>query len=414
MAIVKNFWLQGASKKLAGSVIYQAMGQTRQRELASEVRNPRTPAQMSQRVKFANLVNLYRANASWMKFAFETKKAAQSDYNKFMSLNLTNNNIFLTKQEAAAGGCVVQAYQITQGSLPSIETTYDFNEEWWNTNIFLGDTSQMGSMTVAAFSNVLVENNPGIKMGDQLSFIRMTQMTNSFNGTPYVIVRKYEVKLSSTNTNLLSEYLPLEYIWTSGNETMANLVVVDSHQAGGFVLVLSRTQSGKTFVSSQNIVVANNDATINAHSSRAALDAAIASYGESDEPFLTSTSAAQYEQDYVPLSILNLTSGGRNIAAGEVFLLSDSDAEKAFDIVFNGNLEGQDQGVNLYYMANGQTGSIGLLNTTVSGNRITGRMPAAAQMPDDAAVFKIAATIDTNTYEAVFAVPNEYTIQGLE
>lgn len=414
MAIVKNFWLQGASKKLAGSVIYQAMGQTRQRELASEVRNPRTPAQMSQRVKFANLVNLYRANASWMKFAFETKKATQSDYNKFMSLNLTNNNIFLTKQEAAAGGCVVQAYQITQGSLPSIETTYDMANNWWNTNIFLGYTSQMGSMTVAEFAEVLVENNPGIKMGDQLSFIRMTQMTNSFNGAPYVIVRKYEVKLSSSNTNLLSLYLPLEYIWTNADESMSNLVVNDSQQAGGFVLVLSRTQSGRTLVSSQNIVVANNGATINAHSSRAALDAAIASYGESDEPFLTSTSAVQYGEDFVPLSILNVTSPGRNIAAGEVFLLSDSDAEKQFNIVFNDNIDGQDQGVNIYYIANGQTGSVGLLNTTVSGNTVRGTTPDAAQMPDDAAVFKVTVTFDTNEYEAVFAVPNEYTIQGLE
>lgn len=414
MAIVKNFWLQGASKKLAGSVIYQAMGQTRQRELASEVHNPRTPAQMSQRVKFANLVNLYRANASWMKFAFETKKASQSDYNKFMSLNLTNNNIFLTKQEAAAGGCVVQAYQITQGSLPSIETTYDFSDNWWNTNVFLGEISSLTGMTVASFSNALVENNPGIKMGDQLSFIRMTQMTNSFNGAPYVIVRKYEVKLSSTNTNPLNDYLPFDYMGVDAENTMANLVVNDSGQAGGFVLILSRTQSGKTFVSSQNIIVANNSATINAHSSRAALDAAIASYGESDEPFLTSTSAAQYGEDYVPLSILNVQSGSRNIAAGEVFQLSDSDAEKTFDIVFNGELDGQDQGVNIYYIANGQTGVVGLLNTTISGNKVRGTTPAAAQMPDDAAVFKVVVTFDSNEYEAAFAVPNEYTIQGLE
>jgi hypothetical protein len=414
MAIVKNFWLQGASKKLAGSVIYQAMGQTRQRELATEVHNPRTPAQMSQRVKFANLVNLYRANASWMKFAFETKKTAQSDYNKFMSLNLTSSNIYLTKQEAAAGGCVVQEYQITQGSLPSIETTYDFANEWWNTNIFTDGLGHLNEITVADFSTNLIDNNPGIREGDQLSFIRMTQMTNSFNGAPYVIVRKYELKLSRTNQAFLSDYLPTDYIDTNGGAEIQNLVVKDSGQAGGFVLILSRTQSGKTFVSSQNIVVANNSATINAHSSRAALDAAIASYGESDEPFLTSTSAAQYGQDFVPLSILNVTTRGRSIAPGEVFLISDNDADKQFDIVFNGELTGEDQGVMLLYMANGQVGSINLLNSQISGNKVSGTMPAAAQVPDDAAVFKISVGVDAESYEAVFGVPNEYTIQGLE
>lgn len=414
MAIVKNFWLQGASKKLAGSVIYQAMGQTRQRELASEVHNPRTPAQMTQRVKFANLVNLYRANASWMKYAFETKKAAQSDYNKFMSLNLTSSNIYLTKEEAAGGGCVVQAYQITQGSLPSIENVYDWVNEWWQSNIFLGATGHLVGTTVAEFSALLVENNPGIKMGDQLSFIRMTQMSNSYTGAPYVIVRKYEVKLSSTNNNQLSDYLPLDYIDSNGDDTMSKLVVVDSHQAGGFVLILSRTQGGKTFVSSQNIVVANNSALINTHSSRAALDAAIASYGESDEPFLTSTSAAQMGEDFVPPSIISVARRNMVVSAGQPFLISDADAGTNISITFSEMLDGENPSVMMYYYENGVARNLSLTNTEVNGVEVSGEMPPAASCPDDAAVYRVVVGIGENFYEAAFPVPNEYTIQGLE
>ncbi len=60
-------------------MLYTQGGRTLQRELAPEVKNPKTPAQMGQRVKWANLVAFYRANASWMPKAFENKKATQSD-----------------------------------------------------------------------------------------------------------------------------------------------------------------------------------------------------------------------------------------------------------------------------------------------------------------------------------------------
>ena len=69
MAIVTSMWLKGTKQKLGGSVLYQAMGQTRQRELAANVANPRTNSQMQQRTRWANLVNFYRVNAGWMKFA---------------------------------------------------------------------------------------------------------------------------------------------------------------------------------------------------------------------------------------------------------------------------------------------------------------------------------------------------------
>ena len=103
MAIVQTMWMTGTKKKLGGTVLYQAMGQTRQRELAAEISNPRTTQQMTQRVKWSNLVNLYRANRSWMKYAFETKKTNQSEYNKFMSLNVAASAIYLPKNVAAAG-----------------------------------------------------------------------------------------------------------------------------------------------------------------------------------------------------------------------------------------------------------------------------------------------------------------------
>lgn len=415
MAIVENFWLKGQTKKLGGSVIYQAMGQTRQRALASSVSNPRTQAQMTQRVKWANLVNLYRANSDWMKYAFETKKASQSDYNKFMSLNVTDSNIFLPRNVAAAGGAVVQSYLITQGSLPSIETTYVSGSSWWATNIYLGNSYIFSTPTVAAFTRVLLDNNPAMREGDQLSFIRMTQMTNADNGAPYVIVRKYELVLSLTNQASVWDYLPNDYIDSSEAATNSQLVVKDSGNAGGFVLVLSRTLAGKTYVSSQRIVVANNSALIAAYSSAAALQAAINSYGTSEEAFLSSTAANQAEDVYVPNSIVGITLDTTNIAPGAFWKLTKSDAAKQVVITFSSDVSGENVRVNLTYCNNGGESVPSLVSPSIDEGKVTATMPAASGLPTDAAVVSIEVIVDDNPPIVTgFIVPNEYTIVGLE
>lgn len=415
MAIVDNFWLKGQKKKLGGSVIYQAMGQTRQRALATSIANPRTQAQMNQRVKWANLVNLYRANQSWMKYAFETKKATQSDYNKFMSLNVTNSNIFLTKDIAAAGGCVVQAYLITQGSLPSIETTYDDDEEWWATNIYLGNGYIFSTPTVAGFTAALLENNPAMREGDQLSFIRMTQMTNADNGAPYVIVRKYEVILNLSNNASIWDYLPNDYIDSSEAPTNAQLVVKNSSAAGGFVLILSRTTGGKTFVSSQRIVVANNSPIIDAYSSAAALQAAIDSYGESEDAFLSSVTANQLDNTFVPVSVIRVSVGSVFYTPGQSWVISKSDAGLALTIRLSAQVPFTATGINIDYYEDGVMQRLGIGEVTAAGTDISATLPPASGLPTRGVVVGLTITSDGGSViSASFVVRNEDTIPGLE
>lgn len=415
MAIVENFWLKGQTKKLGGSVIYQAMGQTRQRALASSVSNPRTQAQMNQRVKWANLVNLYRANSTWMKYAFETKKASQSDYNKFMSLNVTDSNIFLPKNIAAAGGAVVQSYLITQGSLPSIETVYANSNDWWETNIYLGNSYIFSTPTIAAFTRVLLDNNPAMREGDQLSFIRITQMTNADNGAPYVIVRKYELILSLTNQASIWNYLPQDYIDSSEAETNSQLVVKNSFQAGGFVLILSRTIAGKTYVSSQRIVVANNSALIAAYSSAAALQAAIDSYGNSEEAFLSSSAANPADQAFVPISILNVRVGTVDHAPGTRFYLNKSDATKQLIITFSSTPGINAGSITISYYKAGQNYGLQLDEVVANDNTWTTTLPAASDLEDNSIVYAVLASDDSNfNIEAAFLLRNDETIPGLE
>ena len=414
MAIVKNFWLKNSTKKLGGAVIYRAMGQTRSRMLAEEVRNPRTTSQMNHRVKWANLVNFYRANSRWMKYAFETKKGNQTDYNKFMSLNVNSSTIYLTKDIAAGGGCVVNNYLMTQGSLPSIETTYDTGKQGWLTNIFLGPNAQLNAPSVAQFSSMLLENNAAIQEGDQLSFIRLTQMTNQDTGVPYVIVREYEVIVSRSNNKLLGDYLPLTYIDSDEVPAMSSLMVKDSGNAGGFLLILSRTIGGRTYVSTQRIVVANNSSLIAAYSSTAALQAAVNSYGESSEPFLTSVAADLTGQDYVPLSILSVEADDGEHIPGTFFQLTKRLAESSLLIKLSDIVTGTPEMVYVDHVSGGQSVRLQLAVASSQGNIVSATLPAAAGLPLDAAVIEITIEFSNYSIKASFIIPNKYTIEGLE
>lgn len=316
MAIVKNFYLRNQVKKLGGAVYYKAMGQTRSRELAASVSNPRTISQMSQRVKWANLVNLYRVNRDWMKYAFETKKQNQSEYNKFMSLNVTNSRIFLTKQMAAAGSCVVTDYLITQGTLPSVEITQQPTH--FHSNLFFDQAGVLvADATISEVSRSLLAANPVLREGDQLSFIRLTQMTNAATGFPYVVVRRYEVLLDTTSNEKFYDYMPADYIVQQAFGNNQCLSVEDSGNAGGFALIISRTIAGKTYVSTQRIIVANNAATIGQYSGEEALQAAISSYGESDDAFLSTVTANMDQQAATQLAVTLVRIGSVTYTPGQ-------------------------------------------------------------------------------------------------
>lgn len=413
MAIVTSMWLKGTKQKLGGSVLYQAMGQTRQRELAANVANPRTNSQMEQRTRWANLVNFYRVNAGWMKFAYETKKTNQSEYNKFMSLNVPSARIYLPKSIASQGGCVVDAYQMTQGSLASIEVLK--SGAAWQTNLYLVSATDLNeNSTIGEVTAQLLPANPALREGDQLSFLRFTQMTNTSTGVPFVVVRKYEVILKANDTRRFFDFVPEDYITFGGTPQAPCIEVTDSGNAGGFLLVLSRTIGGKTYVSSQSIVVANNDALIAAYSSPTAKQEAIDSYGESAEPFLTSSTANEDSQAATRISIVQAKVGNTIITPGQRAYPVDFSSGQYIEVTFNQDIEDYDvstavmsyysEGVryDLQCAPDSQTGNKALFDIVLDSG-VTG-----------AAIADITVPIDNTEYRAVFAILNEDTIQGLE
>lgn len=404
MAIVKKGNMYGQVGRLGQDVYYSVYGETRSRTLAAEVSNPRTQAQMSQRVRWANCVNIYRANQSWQKNAYETAKRNQSDYNKFMSLNVAGSNIYLTKQQAAAGACVVSPYIMSQGSLPSIECTPTTGG--WQTNIYLPSSFVLSaSTTVGEFATALLPLNPALREGDQLSFIRLTQMNNGVTGYPYVLVRKYEVLLTPTSTALLSDYWPVEYFSLIVGSSGQLLKVVDSGMAGGFLIILSRTLGGKTIVSTQQVILANMAATIAQYSAPAQLAEAIASYGESEEPFLSTVTAKQDAKIPVPVSIVQVNVGDDGVyMPGGYYDDLPNWAAQQIEITLNQDIEATSVSCVASFATMHTVQEGDPVDMEISGNVLTGITDSSWDGSLGGQLLSVTVIIDGQSIAAVFAV----------
>ncbi len=291
MAILRSLVIRGASQRLGGMVLYTRSGETIARELAPAVSNPRTRVQMEQRVKLGNVVAMYRANRSWMAGSFEDKAEKESDYNAFVKANISNNRVALTKQHIAAGAGVVAPYQVTSGSIPSVECI-GYSTGIYS-NIYTGNLIITSATTVQQFTEAILANNNGIVEGMQLSLVINLQRRNESLAVPYIVARAYEVILSMTDSTLLSEYFPDNILIV--RETEGSPLAYDGSMVGdgAATFILSHTISGRTKVSSQSLVLYGNQSIYSIYTSAIAVTSAIQSYGTPDTRFLDSNEAKE-------------------------------------------------------------------------------------------------------------------------
>lgn len=404
MAVLQNMWLRGAKKKLGGTVLYTQGGRTLQRELAPEVKNPKTPAQMGQRVKWANLVAFYRANSGWMPKAFENKKATQSDYNKFMSLNAANSRIYLTKEQARQGACVVDSYRVSDGTLQPVDIFPMSNN--WVTNLYLTGLDKLDATTsVAAFSTALLTSNAGLRSGDQLSFIRVTQLFNNTTDIPYIQVRAYELLIDEQGPGLVKDFWPIELIALGQEQETKALMVKNNNKQGGFALIVSRTQGGRVLVSPSQVTQVNMADVINKYSSSTALQAAIDSYGSGDEVFLDSKGANAIGQQPTTLSITGVSSGTGKVTAvpGGELDLTDTDFSTGFNVTFNQNISGNVASLKVTVDGSEYTNAV---NPDYENNSVTLDTFQPVASANTARTVVVVVTISGVGYEATFTIPS--------
>lgn len=285
MAKIKSAGLRNYVGRLGGNVYYVAGGQNIGRELAPSVANPRTKSQMRQRMRWANIVNMYKANKDWMgRLSFENKPQNWSYYNAFMSANLFQTApIYLTRDVAETGGVILAPYVMTQGTLPVVTLEHAADVGGFVTNIRIGTYQE----TVGSLSASILANNPMWQRGDQLSLVFMYR-DQLYRPMVYPI----EIILDPTDTTELTDIgTPFaildDILEPDGGYLAVHMEVGQSSTIYALCAVHSRTVSGKTYVSTQSFVLSPyaeieaRDATTDE-----AFENAYESYGTTEDYFL--------------------------------------------------------------------------------------------------------------------------------
>ena len=207
----------------------------------------RSEAQQLRRVRWANLVNFYKANAFWMPKAFESVKAGQTMYNRFMQLNINESVVSLTKDMAASGCCVLEDFQIAQGSLPRIVVSAGHAPYDRDVSIICTITPT-ASTTIGEFASDIIANNPDFQEGDNIAFIYFFNWKDAA-GYPYTRSVYKEITLIKTSSVLLSTIFPVGSIGASQNNYMGVTALEALGQSGLPVLIHTRKVGGSLKVS---------------------------------------------------------------------------------------------------------------------------------------------------------------------
>lgn len=277
----KNNMLLGYARGKVGDLVFaRRLGQQTTRAYNSNPKDAKTRSQVTQRVKMANVIAMYRALKNICNHSFEGLNVGQTSYSAFVKANLTGNKVSLTKEAASFGACVVAPYLISRGSLPSIQVEGTGADAV--TNISVGGLTISGTTTIGQFADALVANNAGIEYGDQLTYVSLVQQTDANSGYPIVVAGIYEVTLNSASTDKVRDFIP-EVGSSVKNGFLAHGALIGR---GGFAWILSRKQTGSSLmVSTQRLVLTSPDV----YDQFATADAntrAISSYGFTMEPIL--------------------------------------------------------------------------------------------------------------------------------
>lgn len=273
----------------------------------------RSYAQMIRRIKWGNLVNVYRLMKSWQPKAYEQKKGGQTDYNIFMALNINKVTCATTKEMNESGCAIIEPLQISRGSLTPIDYQLVSGSTKYltdiNLSITIGNTTTVGQLAAD-----IIANNPLFQANDNIAFVFFNNWREPRVEWPNARSIYSEVTLNPNSAVLLSsvpvvgsrihnsagDFLELDY-------TAGSITSVDNEV--GVAIIHTRKVAQELQVSTQSILM-NQQTLINEFSGDAWYDTCIQTYGLDTEVPL--------DPSFRRASISSVTANGSAVSSGDV------------------------------------------------------------------------------------------------
>lgn len=267
----------------------------------------RTRAQMVRRVKWGNLVNQFRAMKSWQPKAYDSKLAGQTDYNIFMKLNINRAAVALTKEMSEAGCCVVDAYQVSRGSIPPVALAWEDGPDTYITSIVLTEAIT-NSTTIGDLATDIIANNPQFVDKDNLAIIKYENWEEPRVEWPYARTVYAEITLDKSSTELVKDIpnIGASLSMSSGN----NLAIAPQGTVEvGCVVIHTRKDAQQLFVSSQEVVL-NSDTLVQKYTGAEWTEQCILTYGLDG--------SVPLDPNFKPGTIEKVTANGAVVSNAEI------------------------------------------------------------------------------------------------
>lgn len=297
MAVTRNNLSMKMNGKVGAYSFYTSTGGRQVARIANNSSNygetaKRTVAMQTRRSRWGNLVSFYSANKDLMARAYERKGANLSDYNRFMQLNIPLASVSLVKDDFMRGMAILQEYVIADGSLPEIDVA-EVQEDGCVFNLLTKIDGEFADKTIGQISVDLLDNNPQLQQGDQLTFVSYTNA-----GTTPSTIRIYRHLCEMTiDTKSAVSFGTLKYANIIAGNGL-KVVIAGQGDVFGQAIIHSRSVGGTLLVSRAKITL-NSDTLVRQFSEPEAVQKAIASYGVDNEKLLEPGSPQQPRPSYM-------------------------------------------------------------------------------------------------------------------
>lgn len=196
--------------KISGTTFYTINGVTIATAAHRHVRNPRTEAQMKQRIKLSNILDMYNGIKKFLKNNFEGVVGTKNAASFFRSHNLIQEPVWITERRKMFYQYILAPYTVSFGRMTSIGYTY--SDKVFTTDLKIGQWEINAETRVDEFADILVQENPGWAKGDNLKILLMRQNT-PMDMTPNIV-----------NPGCSGIEIPMDY---SSRKTLGELFLTD-------------------------------------------------------------------------------------------------------------------------------------------------------------------------------------------
>ena len=246
--------------------------------------NPKTEAQMKQRIKMNNILNTYKYIKGYLQQNFEGIVGNKNASSFFRSYNLMKTPVWMTKSQKESYKFILAPYVVAQGRINTLG--YEFRNGVFVSDINVGDLEINDETEERVLSSIICGNNEGWTNNDTLQVIllRQKRAASLDEEIAHPTCCSIVVSLDNSSATKIGEIPVLETLSNMSRFSLYNVegklavrVADTAEYTYAFAIVHGRGQGRDKIVSSQQLCLSDT-ALYDSYCSNEAFNKAYESY----------------------------------------------------------------------------------------------------------------------------------------